>query len=238
MLEAEPGQLLCVTQHLIGDSPYPYWYDSSIRMDRFRWRRSGVLKQTSDGVRFARAISREETFGDMHARARVRLDGVNGIIFHVSDDGRSYYFLGVVLRGHPLYKEYFPPEVQDETLAATYAGAEQFSFALGRSMVVLARVQEGEVTLLRGLRILQISPSYHVEAGTWSEMQVRVDGDLIQGAVKIGDEERFPWAVYVGARDATLAEGYVGVYSDRSTGAFRDIEVWDTPQAIRDLWRD
>ena len=236
MLEAAPNQLLCVTQHLTSDSPYPFWYDSSIRMYRFNWRRSGILQQTNDGVRFARAIGKEKTFGDMHARAEVRLDGLNGLIFHVSSDGKSYYFFGVVLRGHPLYKDYFPPEVQDEKLAANYSGAEQFQFALGRSMVVLARVEEGKVTLLRGLRLLQMSPSYYVKAGTWAQMQVKVKGDVIQGAVKIGDE-RFPWATYVGARNATLGSGKVGFYADRSTGAFRNLEVWDSPQMIRNLWR-
>ena len=236
MLEAAPNQLLCVTQHLINDSPYPFWYDSAIRMDRFRWRRSGILEQKKDGVRFARAIQQEETFADMHLRADVRLDGVNGIVFHVSEDGKSYYFLGVVLRDHPLYKDYFPPEIQDEKLAANYAGAEQFQFALGRSMLVLARVEAGKITLLRGLRILQLSPSYYVNTGTWAQIQVKVAGDVIQGAVKIADE-RFPWATYVGARDATLGEGGVGVFTDRSTGAFRNLEVWQTPQMIRDLWK-
>ena len=236
MLEAAPNQLLCVTQHLISDSPYPFWYDSSIRMYRFNWRRSGILEQSNDGVRFARVISREETFGDMHARAEVRLDGVNGIVFHVSPDGRSYYFFGVVLRGHPLYKDYFPPEMQDEKLAANYSGAEQPHFALGRSMVVLARVEEGKITLLRGLRILQLSRSYYVNKGTWAEMQVKVAADVIQGAVKIADE-RFPWATYVGARDSTFGSGRVGFYADRSTGAFRNLEVWDKPQMIRHLWK-
>jgi len=236
MLEAAPNQLLCVTQRLISDSPYPFWYDSSIRMYRFRWRRSGILEQKNDGVRFARAIQKEKTFADLHLRADVRLDGVNGIIFHVSPDGKSYYFLGVVLRNHPLYKDYFPPEVQDEKLAANYAGAEQFQFALGRSMVVLARVEGPKVTLLRGLRILQMSPSYHVTPGTWARVQVKVAGDVIQGAVKI-DHPHFPHAVYVAARDAGLESGTTGVYSDRSTGAFRNLEVWDEPQMIRHLWK-
>jgi hypothetical protein len=236
MLESTPGQLLCVTQSLIHDSPYPFWQDGAIRMSRFRWRRSGTLEQTSDAVRFARAVTKGESRRDMHVRARVRVDGINGIIFHVSDDGGSYYFLGVVTQGHPLYKEYFPPELQDEKLAANYAGAEQFGFALGRPMVVLARIEGEKITLLRGIRLLQISPSYYVKAGTWAQMQVKVSGDLIQGAVQLQDE-RFPWATFVGAHDAALPAGRVGVFSDRSTGAFKDLEVWDRPQMIRDLWR-
>ena len=235
MLESSPNQLMCVTQHNIHDSPYPFWYDSSIRMVRFRWRRSGILEQKSDGVRFARAIQQEDEFGDMHIRTDVRLDGVNGIIFHVSPDGKSYYFFGVVLGNHPLYKDYFPPEVQDEKLAANYSGAEQFQFALGRAMAVLARVEAGKITLLRGLRFLQISPSYRVEKGSWSRMQVKVSGDLIQAAVKI-DHPHFPYAVYVGARDAALAAGGLGTFADRSTGAFRNLEVWDSPQMMRELW--
>ena len=235
MLEAAPGQLLCVTQHLISDSPYPFWYDSSIRMYRFRWRRSGILEQSNDGVRFARTILQGDAFGNMHARADVRLDGVNGIIFHVSPDGKSYYFFGVVLRGHPLYKDYFPPEVQDEKVAANYSAAEQQHFALGRAMVVLARVEAAKITLLRGLHILQGSPSYRVEKGSWSRMQVKVSGDVIQAAVKI-DHAHFPRAVYVSARDAALGAGGLGAFADRSTGAFRNLEVWDSPQMIRDLW--
>jgi len=173
------------------------------------------------------------------------MDGLNGLIFRVSPDGKSYYAFVVILRGHALYETYFPPEVEEEKLSATYDGATRveyekssrgYLFGLGHSMAVLAKIEKGEVTVLRGMRIVGTSPSYRVKEGTWCQMQVKAQGELIQAAVKTSDP-RFPTPIYLGLRDATLTSGRVGVFADRSTGRFRNLEMWKSAQMIRDLWR-
>ena len=227
MIDVDDDTIVCVTQYNIGDSPYPYWYDSSIRMYRFNWRRSGILEQKKDGVRFARAIQKEDELGDVHARAEVRLDGADGIMFRVSADGKSCYAFLVILSDHPLYGTYFPPEVQQEVVAANYTAGDTYGSGLGWPMAVIVRVDKGDVAVLRGMRVFD-KPT----KGTWSQMQVKVCGDLIQAAVKIKGP-----AVYVGVRDHALSSGTVGFFADRSTGAFRNLEVWHKPQMMRHLWK-
>ena len=50
MLITGPNEVLCVTQYLIHDSPYPYSLDSCIRQYRFSYRRSGTLQQTDSSA--------------------------------------------------------------------------------------------------------------------------------------------------------------------------------------------
>jgi len=227
MVEAARNSIVCVTQHSIGDSPYPYWYDSSIRMYRFSYRRSGILEQTNAQRRMVRAVLSHEEFTDIHLRADIRIDGANGLVFRVSPDGKSYYMFAVILPKHPLYDAYFPPEAQDEKLAANYTRADTFQFALDWPMAVLARAEAGKITILRGLRIEE-----NPKKGAWTQVQVKVRGDLVQAALKIAGR-----ALYVSAHDAGLPSGSVGFFTDRSTGAFRNLEVWEGPQMIRDNWR-
>ncbi|MFH0963562.1 MAG: sialidase family protein [Planctomycetota bacterium] len=225
MIEAAPNQVLCVTQYLVHDSPYPYWYDGSIRMYRFSWRRAGTLEQKDDAVPFALSRRREGEFADAHLRADVRADGVSGLAFRVQPDGRSFYGLAVVLPGSPAYARWFVPDVQQEVLAANYTAGDTMTVAAGEPMLVIARIENGKVTVLRGTRL-----SY-VPRGSWVRLQVKVEGDLIQGAVNSDPP------TYVGARDATLSSGGVGFFTDTSAGAFRRLDVWPSARMIRDLWR-
>lgn len=78
MTEAAPNTMLCVTQHLIHDTPYPTWYDSSIRMFRFSWQRTGILQQTNVDARRVLSARKDLEFGNVHARADVRVTGSRG----------------------------------------------------------------------------------------------------------------------------------------------------------------
>ncbi|MDP6495711.1 MAG: sialidase family protein, partial [Dehalococcoidia bacterium] len=120
MLLTGPNQVLCVTQYLIHDSPYPYSLDSCIRQYRFSYRRSGILQQSDAGASLALASRSSDKFTDLHIRADVRIDGANGIAFRVQPDGRSYYIFAVVLPDSQAYKLWFPPEVEAQKLAAPH----------------------------------------------------------------------------------------------------------------------
>ena len=103
-------------------------------------------------------------------------------------------------------------------------------------MAILARVDRGELVVLRRMRLYD-----DLEKGTWIQMQVRAEGDLLQGAVwqrsplESGSSVRTR-PLYAGVRDSSLNSGRVGLFTDRSVGAFRHLCVWPGPQTIRHRW--
>ena len=222
MINIGPNRLLCVTHRLTGDSPYPYWYDSSIRQYRFSYRTSGVMEQTDSSTALA-LLSRGDTdLQDLHLRAEVRLDGADGLAFRIQPDGNSYYVFAVILPGTAAYRRWFPEAEKANPVLLprqTVADGEH-------AMAALARVDNGQLTVLRAIWLP------YIPRGSWAPMQVKVTGDLLQGAVKCG-----PDPIYVGARDSTYAAGQVGLFTDQSTGAFKSFYGWSSPQMIRYLWQ-
>ena len=225
MLEAAPNEMLCVTQHLIHDSPYPYWYDSSVRMYRFSWRRSGTLQQNAADQARVLCARDDVQLGDLHLRADVRVDGANGVAFRVQPDAKSFYCLLIVLPGHEMYERYFPPEIEAEVLAANYTSSDTMTVGSREPMLVIARVEGEKRTVLRGMRLK------YLPRGSWVRLQVKVKDDLIQGAVNTDPP------IYVGARDGHFTTGGIGLFTDTSTGAFKNVAAWASPQMIRDLWQ-
>jgi len=226
MVAAGKNLVLCVTQHNIGDAPYPYWFDGSIRQFRIWQRRTDLIEQTDPDTRFARAVLKGRPLTDLHLRVDMRADGLTGVVFRVSPAGGSYYAFLTLLPDHPLYKTYFPPAIQQATLSANYTPGDTFSIGLGWPMAVMVKVENEHVTVLGGMRLFDAPAK-----GAWIQMQVKARGDLIQGAIKVKDR-----AVYVGVRDSGLVAGRIGFFTDRSTGAFRNCLVWDTPRMIREHW--
>ena len=72
-----------------------------------------------------------------------------------------------------------------------------------------------------------------IHAGDWLQIQVKVSGDLIQAAAR---KSKGQPATYVGARDASYSSGRVGLMTERSTGAFKNVCVWDKALMIREMW--
>lgn len=222
-----PREVLCVTQHLIHDSPYPYGMDSSIRKYHFSYRRSGIFRQTADNRPLALAIRADHDLADLHIRADVRVDGANGIAFHVQPDGKSYYIMAVVVPGN-VYDLWFPPEIEKKKLDMPHAGEEESRrFALGDPMCVLGRVEDGRLTVLTARKMMD-----SVKKGDWVQIQVKVTGDLLQGAAR-----RDRVATYVGVHDSHHKSGSTGLITDRSVGSFQKLYIWDTPHMMRDLWQ-
>jgi hypothetical protein len=152
------------------------------------------------------------------------VDKVSGLAFHISPDGRSYYALAVVMPGSEVYERWLAPRSQEDTLSATYI-AEKNMFATGDPMLALVRVDNGIVTPLRRVRERGVS------AGMWVELQVKITGNLIQGALSTGNN-----GIYTGANDLNLRSGAIGLITDHSLGAFKNLTIWNKPQMIRDLW--
>ena len=224
MIEAAPNQILCVTQFLVHDSPYPYWYDGSIRMYRLSWRRAGALQQKDADAPIALCTRGQIEFADPHIRADVRVYGASGLALRVQPGGKSFYALAIVLPGSPVYERWFVPEVQQEVVAANYTAGDTMTVATGEPMLLIARVEGEKVTVLRGMRLT------YIPRGSWVRLQVTVRGDVIQGAVNTDPP------TYVGARDGQFTTGGIGLFTDTSSGAFKNLFVWPSPQMIRDNW--
>jgi hypothetical protein len=237
MTEGRPGRMVCITQHDITDSPYPYWHDSSIRMYRFDWWIESEMRQDDQAVRFARLIRREDAGQDFHVKADVRLDGITGLIFRSDDQASSCFAFLVILPDHPLYKTYFPPEQQHEVVAANYSAADRHHFGLGHAMAVLVRMQNGKLTVLRGIRLMGYSGVYEPARGSWCGMQVKARGRQIVAAVDLRNPDHYQAPFYVTYNDPAPSGDRIGLMTDQSTGAFRNVQAWDRPRMIRDLWR-
>lgn len=226
MIDAGPNRILCVTQTLTGDSPYPFRHDATVRQFRFSYQRSGIVEQSDLQTSLQVATRKEVDYADLHLRADVRVDGAAGLAFRVQPDGQSYYIFAVVLPGAEAFNLYLPPDLQRDQLSANYPHEAPFMAAPGNPMCLLGRVDNGKVTVLRGMRLA------YLPRGSWLRMQVKVTGDLIQGAVNSD-----PNPTYIGVLDAKYPSGGVGLFTHASTGAFQDFRVWSRPQMIRDLWR-
>ena len=237
MVATGENQVLCITQKDIGDAPYPHLHDASIEQIRFSSRRTGILRQTASAAASALIRMNEGTYGDLHVRTDVRLDKAEGVAFRVSPDGKSYYVFAVVMPGTEVRKRWDPPPVQGGTLSAYFPGLldKQFREQIEkgtmkitpRLIAVLGRVDGGKLTVLRGFN------APNEKSGTWGQMQVKVTGDLIQAAFSDGSSA----PTYLGVRDAALKSGGIGLITDGgSQGEFKDVQVWSSPQMIRDLW--
>lgn len=130
-----------------------------------------------------------------------------------------------------------PPPTQGATLSAYFPGLldEHVRDRIEKGIIkisphpiaVLARVDHGQVTALRGFNVAEVKP------GAWVQLQVKVRGDLIQAAFSEGSSA----PVYLGVHDATYKEGAIGLVTDGgSQGEFKDLAIWSSPQMIRNLW--
>ena len=158
---AAGNQVLCVTQKDIGDDPYPSLRDSSVEQIRFSGRRVAVMQQTAPDNSIAMTRLEGPRYADLHLRADIRLDQADGVAFRVSSDGKSYYALMLVMPGAEARNRWTPPPSQGATLSAYFPGmldeASRPEIEKGivkiapRPLAVLARVENGHVTVLRGV---------------------------------------------------------------------------------------
>ncbi len=234
---ASGNHVLCITQKDVGDDPYPPLRDASVEQLRFSGRRVGVIEKTSPEDSSGILMLKDREFTDLHLRVDLHLDVADGIAFRVSPDGKSYYALMVVMPDTEARKRWAPPASQGATLSAYFPGmldsASHDELQKGivriapRPMAVLARVDNGHLTVLRGVN------TGEAHTGSWVEVQIKVRGDLIQAAVSNGASP----PNYLGVRDATYTQGAIGLLSGAgSKGGFRDLSYWSSPQMMHDLW--
>jgi hypothetical protein len=224
------NQVLCVSQRDIGDSPYPHLRDAYIGRVLFSYRRIGIMKQTDTSPSLALTRMKESNYKDLHILVDVKLDKADGLAFRISPDGKSFYGFAVILPGTGAYKRWAFPEMRDETLSTWQPGllhAHVPDDMRVLPIAVLARVEHGKINVVRGAGI------ENIKRGEWIQLQVKVQGDIIQAAV--GDSVQ---PTYIGVRDSTYNDGGIGfITDDGSLGEFKGLHVWSSPQMIRNLWR-
>ncbi len=162
MVEAEPGCLLNISQSRIGDSPFPYPHDASLRQTRFNYRRADVLEQTDAETPLALSMIDTPPSSDNHVHTWVRADGYSGLAFRIQADGADYYV-------YMLQMEF--PENGDAK-----AGEKLKAFHL------LGRVTDGQLTVLRRRYIGEIALAAVHHGPTY--LAVR-DNSLEQGGVGV-----------------------------------------------------
>ena len=231
MVEGANQTMVCTTMNNIGDSPYPHWTDSNIRLYRFSWRKSGTLCQ-NDADQPNVLISKNDTvLSDLHIKADMRVDGATGLAFHVQPDGLSYYCLAVIMPGSEVYEKWFMPEGQEETQAVYYSIIDEKykeqNKTIQEPMLVLAKKEGDKIIVLRSTSLKQRSG---FPKGSWVRLQLKVSGGLVQGAINSDPP------TYIGIKTTESGSGGIGLFTDVSTGAFKNIEIWKKPQMIRQLW--
>ncbi len=205
MVEIEPGCLLNITHYGCGDSAFPHPHDVSIRQTRFNYRRADVLEQSDAETPLALSVVDTPPSSDSHMHTWVRADGHSGIAFRVQPGPPASYYVYMLQMELPEAGE-------------VEAGQKVDAFHL------LGKVENDQLTILRRRYVGQIA------LGAWVQMQIRTEGDLLQGAVQPGS------AYYLAVRDDSLQEGSVGVVTAASTGAFKVLEFAPLPQLIRNTW--
>ena len=185
------------------------------------------MEQTDAQAHRGLYVRGEPEFVDLHIRAEVRFGGANGLAFRTQPADKSYYVFAVVSPDEDVYADWLPSPEEKEVLSAHYI-VRDWALHDGHPMAILARIDDGRLAVLRGMR-----PRSKLKKGTWMQMQVKVKGDLLQGAVRAGSRP-----LYVGARDGTYGWGGLGLFTDRSKGTFKNLSAWSGPQMIRELWTD
>ena len=211
LTEVSPGRILAVTQKNIGDCSYPWKHDTSMLQTTFDYARIGVAEQTD--VACVGALARLDVgeHADFHLTAEVRVDAACGLAWQVSD-GR-FRFAALTIPAN------------DARLPAKERGKEQNAF------LAIGRMQDGKTEIVRKIWAGKMTP------GQWAELQVTRQGDLLKAAVKLPSLTVVWGAVYTCVRDEGAEPGGLGLFTSKSTGAFRNVQFAGAGGEIRSNWR-
>ncbi|MCQ6557648.1 sialidase family protein [Paenibacillus mendelii] len=207
--EVSPGKMLAVTQRNIGDAAFQYVHDAYMLQTTFEYARTAVIEQT-DSVRLgAVSVIGEESYDDFHLYAEVRADGETGIAFQVNGD--SYYFAAIVIPCN----EFRSP--------GAAAGQEQDAYLL------IGMQENGAVTILRRIMLERMQPH------AWIGMQMDMQDGVLKAAVKKSADSP---AKYVVIKEDAFSSGKLGLFTNRSTGAFKNMKIASESMPLRSNWGD
>lgn len=207
LVEVSPGRMVAVTQTHIGDRPYPWRHDTTMLQTTFSYHRIGVAEQTDVDRAGAIAVLGGGALEDFHVCAEIRVDGEAGVAFNIS--GGTYGFVAVVIPCN----EFRAP--------GRAGGTEQ------DAIMMIGTSDAGRLRVLRRQGIGKVVP------GSWIEVQMDRSGGILKAAVKTAADRP---AFYFVVREDGGREGGVGLFTNKSTGAFRNIRIGMGGTEIRSHW--
>ncbi|MFH1006074.1 MAG: sialidase family protein [Candidatus Latescibacterota bacterium] len=207
IIESSPGRMVAVTQKHIGDCCFPWRHDTAMLQTTFHYERFGVAEQTDADRIGAVAMLGDGALEDFHLCAEVRVDGEAGVAFKVNED--TYGFVAVVI----------PCNVFRAPGGAGGTGQD--------AIMMIGRSDAGRLVVLRKQGIGKVIP------GSWIEVQVDRSGGILKTAVKTAADR--PAYYMVTAEDLGRAGG-LGLFTNKSAGAFRNIRIGKGGTEIRSNW--
>lgn len=206
LAEVAPGKMIAVTQRNIGDASFPYVHDTFMLQTTFDYSRTAVAEQTDATLLGALSVVGEREYSDFHLFTEVRVDGEAGVAFQINGD--SYRFAAVVIPCN----EFRSP--------GAAAGQEQNAYLL------VGKNEGGKVTIERRVMIDRMAPA------SWIGMQLSMQGGMLKVSVKKSAESP---AKYIVIGDESRS-GKLGLFTNRSTGAFKNTRIAAEGLSIRENW--
>lgn len=214
MAEAAPGRIVAITQKNIGDCCYPWKHDTAMQQIAFDYTRIKRVEQTDHILPACVAALDAAPASDYHVYTEVRADGESGLAFNITDSG--YGFAAVVI---PKNEFRSPGKAK---------GTEQ------DAALVVGKVENGKMAVLRTVFIGKVT------VGAWVEMQIDMKDGLLKTAAKPSEAD---WttggapATYAQVRNAFPTPGKLGLFTNKSTGSFKNVRLGKGGTEIRSNWR-
>jgi len=214
LTEVSPGKMLAITQRNIGDSPYPYKCDSTMLQTTFNYERVGIVEQTDSDAVNALAMLNVDKSKDFHIGMEIKLDAASGLAYQVEEG--SFRFVAVTMPANT------------SRVSNSDKGKEQNVF------LVVGKVEQGKTNILRKICVSQAI------CGAWAELQVSRHDTLLKCALKVPHDvanDKYRPARYICFKDEGADSGSLALFTNRSTGTFRNVRFSDSAGEFYSNWQ-
>ncbi len=222
LTEVSPGRMLAVTQKNIGDCPYPWKHDVSLLQTTFSYERIGVTRQCDENASGALAMLDVGNPQDFHVAMELKVDAAVGMAYQVTDTG--YRFVAITI---PANSSRLPVSASSEPtpfLSAVSTGSEPQN-----AFLQIGEVEGDKTRILRKIGVGKMVP------GAWAELQVSREGDHLRIAVDLCTSAGWG-ATYIDLKDEAPAACALALFTNKSTGAFRNVRFSAEVESIRTNW--
>lgn len=209
MTELSPGRMLCAVQRNIGDQPFPWRHDTSMRQTTFDYERVEVPRQFDTQAVGALAALRVGKQADFHLALEVQLSAASGIAYNVTESGYSFVAL---------------------TMTVTRARLEEGAARVPQNVFV--QIGEVDADTTRIHRKVCIGKAFE---GSWVEFQLSREIDLMKAACSLSLADVWD-ATYHCFRDERKAAGTLALFTNKSAGGFRNVRFEPAALSVRENW--
>jgi len=209
LTEIAPGKILTVTHDDFDDNMYPHPLDLGIFTTTFDYKRVQALEQIDPSVPMAVASVDEKEYSNFHLRVNMRVDGANGVIF--SRKNNNYNFIALTLPTNP-------------------CGSSNIGCEHEGTYLVCGKCEDGKITVIRR-QLLSIA-GVSLSAGDWVQVQVKAEDGIVTAAVRTAESRAFYTVL-----NELETQGEVGLFTNKCTGAFKEVSLGHEPKKLRDNWK-